>query len=103
MKTQLFEVPGALRVEHQEPREGPSPIYVAWKPGVSQTFRERSPLLKFIQWPASTPTGRRFRDWLDELQQTPSKPSEGHMERIKAEGFGPEAHEEPNDNTKMVT
>ena len=50
------------------------------------TFRERSPLLKFIQWPASTPTGRRFRDWLDELQQTPSEPSEGHMERIKAEG-----------------
>ncbi|BAQ94471.1 hypothetical protein HOQ57_gp01 [uncultured phage_MedDCM-OCT-S39-C11] len=103
MKTQLFEVPGSLRVERQEPREGPTPIYVAWKPGTSQTFRERSPLLKFIAWPASTPTGRRFRDWLDELQQAPSRPSEVDMARIKAEGFGPEAHEEPNDNTKMIT
>ena len=105
MKTKLFEVSGALRVEYQEPREGPSPIYVAWKPGTSQTFRERSPLLKFIQWPASTPTGRRFRDWLDELKQTPSEPSEGHMERVKAEGFGPEAHEpdDPTSNTKMIT
>ena len=59
--------------------------------------------MKFIAWPASTPTGRRFRDWLDELQQAPSRPSEVDMARIKAEGFGPEAHEEPNDNTKMIT
>ena len=103
MRTQLFDVPGALRVEYQEHREGPTPVYVAWKPGTSQTFRERSPLLKFVAWPASTPTGRRFRDWLDELAQTPSEPSEVDMTRIKAEGFGPEAHEEPNDNTKMVT
>ena len=25
------------------------------------------------------------------------------MNQVKSEGFGPEAHEEPNDNTKMVT
>lgn len=103
MKTQLFEVPGSLRVEYQEPKEGPSPIFVVWKPGTSQTFRERSPLLKFAACPASTPTGRRLRDWLDELPKAPSRASEVDMERIKAEGFGPEAHEEPNDNTKMIT
>ena len=97
-----------------EQREGPSPIYVAWKPGTSQVFQDRKPLLKFAQWPASTPTGRRLRDWLDEIAKAPSQPSEGHTERIKAEGFGPEAHEsddtlinvlfegEPNDNTKTV-
>ena len=85
MKTQLFQIPGALRVEYQEPREGPSPIYVAWKPGVSQTFRERSPLLKFIQWPASTPTGRRFRDWLDELEKTPPEASEALPEASPVE------------------
>ena len=105
MKTQLFDVPGSLRVEYQEPREGPSPIYVTWKPGTSQTFRERKPLLKFAAWPASTPTGRRLRDWLDELQQAPSEASELDMERIKAEGFGPEAHQDddPTTNTKMIT
>ena len=66
---------------------------------------ERSPLLKFIQWPASTPTGRRFRDWLDELQQAPSRPAEVDMKRIKAEGFGPEAHQDddPTAATKMIT
>jgi hypothetical protein len=87
MKTELFEVPGSLRVEYQEHKEGPSPVYVAWKPGTSQTFRERSPLLKFAQWPASTPTGRRLRDWLDELQKGPPE--------------APEA--DPQANTKMVT
>ena len=87
MKTQLFDVPGALRVEYQEHKEGPTPVYVVWKPGTSQTFRERGPLLKFAQWPASTPTGRRLRDWLDELQQAP-----------------PEAPETlPEANTKMIT
>ena len=102
MKSQLFDVQGSLRVERMEQREGPSPIYVAWKPGTSQVFQDRKPLLKFAQWPASTPTGRRLRDWLDEIAKAPSQPSEGHTERIKAEGFGPEAHEEPNDNTKTV-
>ena len=53
MRTQLFDVPGSLRVEYQEHKEGPSPVYVVWKPGTSQTFRERSPLLKFAQWPAA--------------------------------------------------
>ena len=91
MKTQLFEVRGALRVEYQEPKEGPSPVYVAWKPGTACTFRERCPLLKFVQWPASTPTGRRFRDWLDELQQAPPR----------ASAEAPEA--DPVANTKMVT
>ena len=71
MKTQLFEVPGSLRVEYQEHKEGPSPVYVVWKPGTCKAFQERGPLLKFAQWPASTPTGRRLRDWLDELQAAP--------------------------------
>ena len=68
MRTQLFDVPGSLRVEYQEHKEGPSPVYVVWKPGTCKAFQERGPLLKFAQWPASTPTGRRLRDWLDELQ-----------------------------------
>lgn len=87
MKNQLFEVPGSLRVEYQEHKEGPSPVYVVWKPGTCKAFQERGPLLKFAQWPASTPTGRRLRDWLDELQAAP-----------------PEALEAlPEADTKMVT
>ena len=79
-------------------------MFIAWKPNTSQSFTERKPLLKFAAWPASTPTGRRLRDWLDELAAAPAEAPELDMDRIKAEGFGPEAHDpEPNDNTKMVT
>ena len=87
MRTQLFDVPGSLRVEYQEHKEGPSPVYVVWKPGTCKAFQERGPLLKFVQWPASTPTGRRLRDWLDELQAAPPE--------------APEA--DPEADTKMVT
>ena len=102
-RTQFFK-PGSLMVEYQEPREGPSPVFVAWRPNSSQTFTDRKALLKFCAWPASTPTGRELRDWIDlQLADAPAE-ADLDMTRIKSEGFGPEAHtEEPNDNTKMVT
>ena len=102
-RTQFFK-PGSLMVEYQEPREGPSPVFVAWKPDTAQSFVDRSSLLKFCAWPASTPTGRELRDWID--AQLVNAPTEGELDmaKIKSEGFGPEAHtEEPNDSTKMVT
>ena len=104
MRRAQFFKPGSLMIEYQEHREGPSPVFVCWKPGTAQSFTERSALLKFCAWPASTPTGKELRVWIDlQLANTPTE-AELDMGRIKSEGFGPEAHtEEPNDNTKMVT
>ena len=64
-------------------------------------FTERKPLLKFCAWPASTETGKELRAWLDSF--TESVKPQLDMNQIKAEGWGPEAHEEdPTANTKTI-
>ena len=63
-------------------------------------------MLEFIRWPKSTPTGTAIREWLTSFEQKPQTPApELDMAKIKAEGFGPEAHdpEDPVAGTKMVT
>jgi len=101
MKTELFDIPGALRIERIRPREGPSPVFNAWKPGTSQAFTDRKKLLKFCAWPKSTPTGQRLREWLDSLDL--AKPDLANPQEVIAQSWGPEAHEEdPTANTKMV-
>lgn len=105
MKPAQFEIPGSLFIERSLRREGPSPVYVAWRPHTSRLFYEKKPLLTFCKWPASTPSGVALREWLNSFDDTPA-PSKGlDMDRIAAEGFGPESHseEEPNDKTKMIT
>jgi hypothetical protein len=89
MKREQFHIPGSLLVEYQEHREGPTPIFVAWRPDTAQSFTERKPLLKFCRWPASTPTGRELRDWID-LQLKITVPQA-------------ESTIEPNDTTKVIT
>ena len=42
--------------------------YVAWKPDTSRWFGERRALLKWLAWPAKTPTGDELRAWLDGLE-----------------------------------
>ena len=49
-----------------------------------------------MKWPKGTPTGDALREWLasfDNKQDAPA-PKTDFAERIKAEGFGPEAHDE---------
>ena len=105
MKPEVFFTPGALRVERQTPREGPSPVYVAWKPHTAATFTNEKALLKFAAWPKSTPTGQAIREWLDQHRTATPTKAKLDLARMKAEGFGPEAHDEPDPttNTKMVT
>ena len=104
MKRAQFCKPGSLIIEYQEHREGPSPVFVCWKPSIAQSFTDRSALLKFCAWPASTPTGRELRDWID--LQLSNAPAEGQLDmgKIKETGWGPEAHAEaePNDQTKTI-
>ena len=105
MKPAQFHVPNALFVERSLHKDGPSPVYVAWKPHTSRLFYDKKSLLKFCAWPKSLPTGQALRDWLDSFDDQPSAPNEHNQGQIAAEGFGPEAHldeSDPNHQTKTV-
>ena len=104
MKRAQFFKPGSILIERQVPREGPSPVFVAWRPSSSQTFTDEKELLKFAAWPQSTPTGVELREWLRSFDGVAVEKPELDVARIKAEGFGPEAEElDPTSQTKMVT
>lgn len=97
-----FEIPGSLWIERSLRREGPSPVFVAWKPHTSRLFYEKKPLLRFCQWPASTTSGVALREWLSGFDDVAIQEPEPIAARIKAEGFGPESHEEPNSQTRTI-
>ena len=105
MKRAQFFKPGSILIERQVPREGPSPVFCAWKPHTSQTFTDEKALLKFAAYPKSTPTGVDLREWLRSFDGVAVKKPELDTARIATEGFGPEAHDEPDPttNTKMIT
>ena len=88
MKRALFCKPGSIIVEYQEHREGPTPIYVAWKPHTAKSFTDVKALLKFCAWPKSTPTGIELREWLDRFN-TPTQPEQNEAD--------------PTSDTKVIT
>ena len=107
MKADTFTAPGLVVTRQWDRWNGA--LFIAWKPSVSMAFRERKALLKFVAWPAKTPTGDRFREWLASFEQitdtsvpdtdTPLPPD------VMATGFGPECHldeTDPNYNTRTV-
>ena len=53
-----------------------------------------------------TPTVNKIRDWcyqmVKEYGSETDKTDDNYIKYIEKHGFGPEVHEEPNDNTKMV-
>ena len=104
MKPDYFTASG-LYIERRRNREGPVVTYTIWKPNTSRIFTDTKAALKFIAWPKSTPTGEAIREWFKsfEPKDAGAKPVPTDKERIAAEGFGPEAHIEPNENTKMIT
>lgn len=106
MKTDLFTAPGLYIQRRWDRWNGAD--FVAWKPHVSQGFSDRRSLLKFVAWPAKTPTGDRIREWLDSFvdHDLPSHdPQPGLSAELLATGFGPEAHldeTDPNHNTRTI-
>jgi hypothetical protein len=105
MKSEVFTAPG-LRVQRRWDKWN-GVLFLAWKPDVSQCFRDKKELLRFVAWPAKTPTGDSFRDWLNSFEeQTPCSPAEPALpEELLATGFGPECHldeTDPNHNTKTI-
>lgn len=112
MKPEVFQRPSVL-VERHRLREGPPVHYVCWRPHTSVFCADRLSVIRFFKWPKSTPTGDALREWLDQFVEADAalhaKVGGGgaslDMERIKIEGFGPEAHadEDPQAETKMIT
>ncbi len=106
MKIDIFTAPG-LRVERQWDRWNGAG-FVAWKPHVSQLFGDRKSLLKFVAWPAKTPTGDRFREWLNSFEEPVSQPEPAAPalpQELLDTGFGPECHldeNDPNHNTRTI-
>lgn len=104
-KSDVFFIPNSLSIQRVKSREGPAITFVVWSGGSSRIFQNKSEALKFIKWPKSTPTGALIREWFDQFEND-GKLLELDMQKIKAEGFGPEAHveeEDPTSKTKMVT
>ena len=107
MKADTFTAPGLLVTRQLDRWNGP--LFIAWKPSVSMAFRERKALLKFVAWPAKTPTGDRFREWLASFEQQALEPAPDASElspKVMATGFGPECHldeTDPNYKTRTIT
>lgn len=60
----------------------------------ARPFTNTKAILKWVKWPKGTPTGDALRDWLTSFEQKQETPApELDWEKIKAEGFGPEAHD----------
>ena len=105
MKSERFTA-GQLWIERNRRREGPSVVYTVMMGKTAKLFTDHKAILKFVKWPKSTPTGDKLREWLASFEQEPETPvpETDFAERIKTEGFGPEAHDDdPTANTKMVT
>jgi len=109
MKRERFERP-SLWIETSRDWDGR--WFVAWRPHVSQGFRDPKVMLRWIGWPRKTPTDEALRAWLADLAaadaKRESKSSDAglDMDEVKATGFGPEAHldeSDPNHQTKMIT
>ena len=104
-KSDVFYIPNALSIQRVKSREGPAITFVVWNNNTSKIFSDKKEALKFIKWPKSTPTGQLIREWFDQFEEDGNLPTLD-MAKVKAEGFGPEAHsdeEDPTAATKMVT
>ena len=104
MKSERFTA-GQLWIERNRRREGPPIVYTVMSGKSARPFTDPKAILRWIKWPKGTPTGDAIREWFASFDQKPEAPTpELDMAKIKAEGFGPEAHEDdPTANTKMVT
>ena len=106
MKTGERFTAGQLWIERNRRREGPPVVYTVLSGKSARPFTDPKAILKWVKWPKGTPTGDALRAWLASFDQKPeaAAPEPDFAERIKAEGFGPESHDDdPTANTKMIT
>ena len=93
MKSERFTA-GQLWIERNRRREGPPVVYTVMSGNSARPFTDTKAILKWVKWPKGTPTGDALREWLASFDKKPEAPTpELDMAKIKAEGFGPEAHD----------
>jgi hypothetical protein len=94
MKSERFTA-GQLWIERNRRREGPPVVYTVLCGDSARPFTDPKAILKWVKWPKGTPTGDALREWLSSFDKKPEAPAPKlDMAKIKAEGFGPEAHDE---------
>jgi hypothetical protein len=94
MKSERFTA-GQLWIERNRRREGPPVVYTVLCGDSARPFTDSKAILKWVKWPKGTPTGDALREWLASFDKKPEAPAPKlDMAKIKAEGFGPEAHDE---------
>lgn len=83
--------------------------FIAWKPDVSQLFRDTRAMLRWLAWPVKTPTGDSIRSWIASLEAADAERNANAAmparEEVLATGFGPECHldeTDPNHNTRTI-
>ena len=104
MKPKPFPGNGrGLHVEFMRMREGPN-YFVFYYKNSARTVPATDPkdVWRCMGTAKYTETAKALKEWAVEVVEATLPTPELDMDKIKSEGFGPEAHEEPNDNTKMV-
>jgi hypothetical protein len=88
--------------EYFRQREGPD-YFVSYYKNSSRLHYEALSTWRVLGVAKHTDTGKALKAWCLEMVATNLPKEALDMKAIAAQGFGPEAHEEPNDNTRMVT
>ena len=92
-----------LHIEYHRTREGPNYFVCHYKQS-SVLRQDPKDAWRVLGVAKFTDTGKELKAWCLQMdEQYGGHSAELDMNQVKSEGFGPEAHEEPNDNTKMVT
>ena len=110
MKPTKYPLNGrGLYVEHHHRREGPKSSFLIMYKGSSRIVTEPIELSRTLGCARYTDASKALREWAEEIHESTLAKHQAKldMERVKKEGFGPEAHEEPSEdptaNTKMIT
>ena len=108
MKPTKYEGNGrGLYVEHHHRREGPKSSFLIMYKGSSRIVTEPIELSRVLGTARYTDKSKALRAWAEEIHEKTLAKHQPNldMEKVKAEGFGPEAHveEDPTSNTKMIT
>ena len=87
--------------EYFRVREGPN-YFVSYYKNSSQLHYDPKNCWRVLGVAKFTETGKALKAWAVEMYESALPKPELDMAVIAAQGFGPEAHEEPNDNTRTV-
>ena len=94
------------RVEYHRTRNGPNYFLVYYKNAAQIRFTPKE-VGRVFGIAKFTSTVNSHREWCYEMVEKygseEDKSTDEYKNYIEKHGFGPEVHDEPNDNTKMIT